>query len=257
MRRLLIVLGVLVVIVVVAITMAIATTSALPNEADAFLSLIEQGRFEEAYQTTAEAFRHETSEEVFVSFVSGTLLTDYARASWSSRSIENRAGRLEGAVQTKEGGTIPLTLQFVKEEGAWKIASLEMGDAGFVRSGGAVDVPSGDELTRITSQAIALLGEAINARDFDTFYGNIARLWQRQTTADELHQAFAPFIELNIDLLPALEESPVYSQPPAVDGDGVLTLIGYYPVEPNPVRFNLDYVYEHPEWKLLGINVRM
>ncbi len=257
MKRMLIVVGALVVIAVVAVIIAFATTGALPKEADAFLSLIEQERFEEAYQSTAEAFRHETSEEIFVSFISRTLLTDYERASWSSRSIENRAGRLEGAVRTKGGGTIPLTLEFVKEGDAWKILSLEMGDAGFVRTGDAADVPPGEELVRITNRSIQRLGEAINARDFDAFYNNISKIWRRQTTAHELHQAFGLFTAQNIDLLPALEETPVYSEPPNIGGNGVLTLIGYYPVEPKPINFSLEFVYEHPKWKLLGINVRM
>ncbi len=256
-RSVLAVVAVVVAILALAVVIAFSLTSELPNEADAFLSLIEQGRYEEAYQSTAEAFRHETSEGVFVSFISRTLLTDYVRASWSSRTIEHRTGRLDGTVRTKGGGEIPLTLQFVKEGEAWKILSLEMGDVGFVRTDGLLPVPSGDELIRLTNDAIRLLADAINGRNFDTFFGEISQWWRNQTTPLELHQSFALFTAQSIDLLPALEENPIYSQPPVVDARGVLLLDGYYPVEPKPLTFSLKYIHEEAEWKLLGVNVRL
>jgi hypothetical protein len=32
---------------------------------------------------------------------------------------------------------------------------------------------------------------------------------------------------------------------------------GYYPTQPLKVNFKLKYIYEHPAWKLFGINVNV
>ncbi|MEO6971646.1 MAG: hypothetical protein ABI217_12220 [Chthoniobacterales bacterium] len=50
----------------------------------------------------------------------GLGLTDYASVFWSNREIKNDRAHLEGSVTTRAGGTIPLTMELVKENGAWK-----------------------------------------------------------------------------------------------------------------------------------------
>lgn len=236
---------------------AFLMTRDMPKAAHAFFTLIAQQRYDEAYRSTAAAFQEATDEAGFTAFISRTLLTEYAAASWSSRSVENRHGQLDGTVRTKDGARIPVTLEFVKEADAWKVLSMKMGDAGFVRTDGVVPVPPGDELIRLTNDAIQELGVAINTRDFDAFYAGISRMWRKQTSPLELHQAFTLFTISNIDLLTALEVNPLFSEPPAVDPSGVLALEGYYPLEPKALNFHLQFINEAAEWKLLGINVRL
>jgi len=256
-KKVLLVIGIVAGVALLGGVVAFAATRGLPNAAAAFLTLIEQGRFDEAYHSTAAAFRHETDEDLFVAFISRTLLPEYAGASWSSRVIENGIGRLDGTVKTKDGARIPVTLEFVKEEGDWKVLSMQMADAGFVRTDGAVPIPPGEVLIRLTNDAVEELAHAINGRDFNAFYGSISRLWQRQTTPEELHRAFTLFTAQNINLLPALETPPLFDAPPSVDASGVLALEGHYPVEQKPVGFTLKFIHEEDDWKLLAINVRM
>ena len=44
---------------------------------------------------------------------------------------------------------------------------------------------------------------------------------------------------------------------PAINEDGELRLLGYLTIQPAPPIFRLRLVYEHPDWKLIGANVRM
>ncbi|MBP7830513.1 MAG: hypothetical protein KA248_11400 [Kiritimatiellae bacterium] len=252
-----VVLGIVVVIGVL-IALLLVATSGLPKAADEFFSLIEQGKIGEAYLATAAEFRAATSEGEFAAFLRDSALGGYASASWSTRSIENNRGQLKGTVTTRDGGQIPLEMDLVKEGDAWKILAVRKAAAGLLPGGAStVEIPPDAELQRLTSEAIAKLADAIQRNDFGDFHGSVSRLWQGQITADELKNIFASFVEQGIDLAPLSGLTPVFSQKPAVDEDGVLLLEGYYPDGENQVFFRLKYIYEHPQWKLLGINVKL
>jgi Sec-independent protein translocase protein TatA len=252
-------IGCLAVVIIVAAVIALVffATSDLPKAADAFFSLVQQGKIHEAYLATATEFRAATSEEDFAALLETSALGNYQNASWPSRSVKNNTGKLEGTVTTRDGGQIPVVLDLVKEGEAWKILAFRKAEAGIIRESASAEVPADAELQRLTTEAVALLADAVNKNDFAGFHGQIARLWQGQITADELKQVFASFVENQIDLSPLREQVPVFSQKPAVDADGVLALEGYYPAQPNQVFFKLKFIYEHPQWKLMGINVRL
>ncbi|MBU1693228.1 MAG: hypothetical protein KJ726_04220 [Verrucomicrobia bacterium] len=251
-----ILLGIVVVLAII-IALAFFATSGLPKAADEFFSLVQQGKIQEAYLATAAEFRAATSEEAFAAFLESTALGGYQSASWSSRKIENNTGKLEGTVTTRDGGQIPVAVDLVKEGETWKILAVRKAEAGIVRESDRAEPPPDAELQRLTTEAVAWLAEAVHKNDFTGFHGHISRLWQGQITADELKNVFASFVEKKIDLSPLREQTPVFSQKPAVDADGVLALEGYFPAQPNQVFFKLKFIYEHPQWKLMGINVRL
>jgi len=68
---------------------------------------------------------------------------------------------------------------------------------------------------------------------------------------------FQPFIDQEADISGLARFEPVFDQPPAVNGDGLLELKGFYPTRPSRVRFDLAYIYEAPEWRLVQINVQV
>lgn len=258
MKKLLIGIGVAAGLLALVVLIAFTATSGLPAAADDFFGLIRDGKIDEAYRATAAEFRASTSEETFAAFLATTAIGDYEDASWSSRSIENRLGKLSGTIGIKGGGRIPLDLTLVKEEGAWKLLSLQKAEAGLTRgTHGAPAVPEQEVLDRLTRETTAALANAINADDFSGFLARAARLWQAQTTADALRQNFAPFIELGIDFTPLSGVQPVFNKDPVIDEDGVLTLEGYYPADPDPVVFRYRFLYERPEWKTSGVSISL
>ena len=250
-------IGCLVIVVILAVIVGVAlfATSDLPKAADALFSLVAQGRVDEAYQSTAAEFRAATSAEDFASFLESTALAGYQSASWTSRSVKNNTGELEGTITTKDGGQIPVTIDLVKEGGDWKILALRKAGAGLITPTAEPDLPPDAEVQRLTAEAMAQLDTALRGNDFTGFHQGISKLWQEQITPAELQTIFATFVERGIDLSPLAAETPVFSQKPFVNEDGVLTLEGYYTVQPGPVYFRLKYIYEHPQWKMLGINV--
>lgn len=253
----------LLIIVVGAVLLVLYLTSDIVNSTDQFFSSIREGNIEEAYQYTATEFRAATPEETFKVFLRETAIVDYDSASWRSRSKQNNIGRLEGSIKTKSGGVIPVKIELVKEEGRWKILSINKKAGGVVKEEEAEKgesqektVPAMDEMIAITNSSIMALGKAVNQDDFSIFYSSISKLWQSQTDTNELREAFKSFIKSNTNLTGIKGVNPIYSEKPHLDNNDWLVLKGYYPTEPLQVHFDLKYIYEYPEWKLASITVR-
>ena len=92
-------------------------TAGLATTADEFFLALKAQDFEKARTYLAEDFRAATSEQELQDFVARSALSNYASASWSSRSIENSTGTLEGVVETASGGSIPMSISLVREQG--------------------------------------------------------------------------------------------------------------------------------------------
>lgn len=252
--------------VVVIVVVAFQATKGVARSANDFFALIQTGKLEGAYSSTAKEFQASTSLDTFRQFLEMTTLGQFSRASWSSRSINNNTGKLVGSIHTREGGVVPVEIDLVKENGKWKILSLTRKASGLQEKqaeqppvatelAGGKEIPSADILTAMINGSVWLLGDGINKNDLSAFYDHVARLWQSQTDEASLRQAFQQFIDRRIDLTIIQGQTPVLSEPPVIDEDGVLRLKGYYPTQPYVVNFELGYIYEHPQWKLVAINI--
>ncbi len=83
-------------------------------------------------------------------------------------------GHLEGDVSTKSGGKIPLTLTFVKENGGWKIYSIQKSQAGLVAESGGQAIPSKTEAAKLAVDTTLSFARAVNANDLKAFYAQTA-----------------------------------------------------------------------------------
>ncbi len=262
MKKWLIGLLVVLIVIVALVLLVFQATKGLTGASREFFSLVEKGKVEEAYISTAKEFQAATSLEEFRGFLEYTTLDKFEQATWETRSISGNTGKLIGSIKTRDGGVVPLEIDLVKEEGRWKILSLRKAAAGLAEKekkgeepAGEKQVPSDEVLSEMVNESVLLLGNAINRKDFSDFYNQIAKLWQSQTDEPSLRTAFQDFIEKQIDLTIVASESPVLSEKPFIDGDGVLNMKGYYPTRPYAVHFELRFLYEYPEWKLAGIHI--
>jgi hypothetical protein len=121
----------------------------------------------------------------------------------------------------------------------------------------AADVPDKSELKKMAVETLTSFGEALKGKDFSSFYEDIASLWKKQTTPEKLMESFKSMAGPNFDILGIVKElKPTFDPPAEVNSDGVLIVRGYYPTKPNHVVFQLKYIEEEEEWKLVGINVK-
>lgn len=82
-------------------------------------------------------------------------------------------------------------------------------------------------------------------------------MWKREVDAEKLKEAFRPFWENDIDLSVLENFSPVFDGAPSLDENGVLAIKGHYPTQPSQVLFELKYILEGVNWKLVGTNINV
>ena len=255
MKKLLI--GILIGIVIIAVIVAVVfyLTSDVTRAGDQFFTLIRDGDAKGAYQSAAREFQASTSEEQFMVFLKNSSISNYESATWTSRSISDNVGALEGSLKTKGGGVIPIKVKLVKEDGKWKLLAIEKAAAGIVSDTQPATVPADAELSTMANNSVLMLGRAINAADFGGFYSSVSKTWQNQTTADALKGIFQSFIDQKIDLTVIGGKNPEFSEKASIDGSGRMILKGFYVAQPVKVKFTLKYIREDKQWKLIGINV--
>ncbi len=123
----------------------------------------------------------------------------------------------------------------------------------------AAEVPEEADIRTMTEDSLRSFGQGLKDKDFSEFYDDIAAAWQKQTTAEKLMEAFSKFLDKDIDL-PAIVDQlePVFKPAPAItaiDSNDVLVIKGYYPTKPSQLNFQLKYLEEEGDWKLVGINI--
>jgi hypothetical protein len=76
-------------------------------------------------------------------------------------------------------------------------------------------------------------------------------------TAEQIQGVFHKFIVQGINLAPIQGVKPQFDPAPKLTDNGALELKGHYPTRPSQVIFDLRYVREGGQWRIISINVRV
>jgi hypothetical protein len=248
-------IGLLVGLGTVLIVGLFALTQPVVDASEEFLAMLGQGKLREAYASAANGLRAQHDEVSFTRAVQQLGLTNYASASWYNREIHNQDGLAEGILRFKNGDTTHMSVRLVKEKGKWMVVGIRCGGVEMATGRDAFAVPSEVQLCRMVKEALLDFNQAIQAGDFSAFYGQIAGIWKEQTTPERLLEAFREFHDRRIDIRAIKDLQPQFSQAATVNESGVLAVAGHYDTEPSQVRFELKYVNEASDWKLMSISV--
>lgn len=159
-----------------------------------------------------------------------------------------------GSYPTKPNKVI-FKLKYLQEKSAWKLVGINVQVLPFVEKTGPL--PTEKEAKRLALDSLLAFNKALKAKSFDSFYGQIAKLWQAQTTPAKLKEIFQAFLDQDAHISGVADVEPAFDSKPAIDSDGFLVLKGSYPTQPSKVFFELKYVYEDEIWELVGINVNL
>lgn len=107
----------------------------------------------------------------------------------------------------------------------------------------------------LIKQSMQNFATSVNRKDMGHFHREISQYWQNQVTSEELKQAFAPFIEKEIDLTVLEQREPTFEGEPIRGKRGTLVLRGHYPTKPNQVHFEQKFICEGSAWKLVAFGV--
>jgi len=241
------------------VMLVFSLTSGAVDAAEAFLTHIGGGRYEEAYRSAAPQFRANQDLAAFRAAAQRYGLDKYESASWNSREINDGRATLEGTIRTQGGGRVPAAIVLVKSDGNWLVYSLRFTEAG-VSPGARTPAGTLDQaaMKRLALRALLDFNDAVQRKDFTAFHASLARPMREKYTPQALQGVFQTFVDQKIDLAPIRAVEPVFEPAEArVSASGELPLKGRFPTQPSQVHFDLSYVMEGGEWRLIGINVRV
>jgi hypothetical protein len=249
------VVGGLAVLGAIAVVVVFGLTRGATKAGDDFLALTSSGKIREAYESSATTLKTQQSFEAFERAVQRLGLSEVTSASWSQRELKNDRVHLDGSGRTRSGGKVPLTMDLIKEGGAWKVLAVNVPASGVAASSGETKMPPDTELRALALDSLLAFNDAVQTNDFTRFHQQISAAWQEQITPAKLAEVFHDFVVKQINIAGIKNVQPIFNEPPQVDSNGLLVISGYYPTKPARVVFRLKYIYEHPNWKLFGIKV--
>jgi hypothetical protein len=127
-------------------------------------------------------------------------------------------------------------------------------------------VPLEADVLQFVKATMADLGPAVMQGDFAAFVDNVPGTVMAEVASSPIKRSFEQLVTAQIDLSRIEEIDPTFDTPPdwhlittcgsfgagcRTVGEGtVLKASGDYALGPEPLHFELIYVYSHPDWVL-------
>ncbi|MBP9109349.1 MAG: hypothetical protein KBF83_07315 [Pyrinomonadaceae bacterium] len=124
------------------------------------------------------------------------------------------------------------------------------------------DIPSEEKLQTLVKTTFLDFGDAVQSGDFTDFHKKAAPVWRDDTSPEEMLDAFKVFVDRKEDYNFKRAITPLdatFSPEPTIEkvkGLDALVVKGYYPTKPLRANFELKYVMDDGNWKLIGINIK-
>jgi len=167
-------------------------------------------------------------------------------------------GELDGTITTETDGTILIRLSFVKEQGEWKIYSIQKARAGILSEDASGVTPSGTEEMALVAQNDEHICEGRQCKEFQRLPRvRVPAVAKSRSPRSKLNKTFKPFMDADLDLLFLDNYMPIFDEAPSLNPEGVLSIKGYYPTKPSRVHFDFGYIREGTEWKLVKTHVNI
>ena len=120
------------------------------------------------------------------------------------------------------------------------------------------EVPDEAQLQAMAKETMLDFNDAIQDEDFSGFYDNISKVWQKETSPEDLEKGFKVFMDKNADFSQIRKLEADITGTPKIKrelGYKMLNLSGVYDTSPLPTKFDLKYVPQGKDWKLSYIRV--
>jgi hypothetical protein len=119
----------------------------------------------------------------------------------------------------------------------------------------AADVPDDDDQDIMIRSTLMTFNDANVTGNYSVLIARASSQFQAQVTPEKLAAAFEGFRKNKLYIDDVVTADYDSYEKAKVDGDGVLTLAGVFKTDELTVKYNLRYVKNDSDWKLLGINV--
>jgi hypothetical protein len=126
----------------------------------------------------------------------------------------------------------------------------------------AATAPQQPQLPVSLEQALYLIRSTLLSLNDANRTGNYTVLrdlaapdFQARNSAADLAENFADLRRRHFDLFSVALAAPQLTAPPALDGNGMLRLTGFFPTKPQQINFVLLFQNAAGQWRLFGISV--
>ena len=231
--------------------LSFAFTQRVAGAATAFLQLAARDT-DAAYAHTTPAYRARVSAPAFAAFVRHVCIDRMRSVSWYSRQIGGHTAGVSGDITLADGTRVPVEVGLERSSGTWLIRDL-LGpeEVGRARPVEGRMLPSDRKLQELIEESVGAFVNAVQRNDFAAYYAGLAQRGRRLTAATDLPRLYKSALGQPFDLAALRARPPEMLVPPVLERDGTLRLRGRYLARPMGLRFELRYVYEDTEWRLM------
>lgn len=224
-------------------------TSGITDTADEFFVAANEGNYDRAYSLTSQQLRRATNPDQLRAFIEDYGLDEVTDTSWGSRSINDERGELTGTLTTESGGSIPVEIDLVQENGQWKIVYVNVDTAGLEAAGGGISgsgegsaqtnvIPSAEYQTDVAHMVSSQFQRSLSDPDFSEF----AWLWIDGADMDLIGRQFEGFRPFEREMRMIRVSDPVVQTASELNDNGFLEVSGYYDIDAG--RFDFTYEFQ-------------
>ena len=243
------------------------STGGAASSADEFLDALNEGDTRRAYLMVSSGLITEQTQQRFE-----LQLASLGPARFQLRSIWRRtlpeAGTvvLPGTMENGSGRKTLFVLEMANEEG-WKVLTVtdrfdvDVGPGAWFKG-----IPAESVVQPLLKTTLLDLNEAAQANDYSLFIDTLPNTKLIEVRNSPITRSFDRLAEERTDYAEIAGMEAVFDRPVAWNivticgsfgggcrtvGEGTsLLVVGHYPLKPFPLRFQLIYGYQHPEWVL-------
>jgi len=242
-----IILGFIIVVVAI-ITMIFMQTKGMPDAADEFLNAVKLSNTDNANSFLSQHIK-DNPVNLYL-YLKNNSFDKVKGTSWSSRAFVNNNGNISGVVTISNGANINTRMTFIKEDGSWKIYSIQKLTTKDLTK---AEEPKLTIQKKLVKNAMATFLLSAREKSMSRFYQGLSGIWKNQVTIQKLDDIFGSIYKFKGDLRFLDNVDPVIESH-SISKDGILIVAGMFPTNQVTIYFTQKYIYEGVQWKLFGFD---
>lgn len=274
--------------IVAVVLLVMYATSGMTDTAESFFDSVADNNYNRAYSYLSDDFIKATSKKQLIAFMKGNGFDKYVSASWGNRSMEGKRGVIEGTIETKTNGAIPVKVKFVKlSDGSWRIYSIEKPQSGLQIEPASTtkSKPQAAPATQKVKQPVKVKTEpkttdntpkspddaktlalvkntilhftlSVNKKDMTYLRNDASERFKKAVTIKQANDGFKSFMDIGVDFTVLNKMTPIIDSKEIKD-DGRLVVKGHYETGVKKFYYEIHYIQEGGLWKLIAMDAKI
>lgn len=119
----------------------------------------------------------------------------------------------------------------------------------------ALQIPEPIALIVLIRNTLVALNQANQTGNYSVLRDISAPAFQASNTQAQLAVAFTSLRDQRLDISSIVAVTPELTEPPGLDNNGIMRLVGHFPTEPQQVNFQLAFQAVNGAWRPIGMAI--